>query len=123
MPMPLWWGQVNKRVFNNRELKRGVRPVLSHVGRSSGKTYQTPLEAHPVDNGYIFILVYGSSSDWVKNVLAAGTAMLKVDGAEVDLASPRVVTKDAAWRQLPPTTKPPPGFLRVSEYLQMDIAR
>ena len=123
MPMPLWWGQVNKRLFNKLELKRGVRPVITHVGRSSGKTYRTPLDAHPVEHGYVFILVYGSGSDWVRNVLAEGRASLKIDSDEVKLVSPRVVTKDVAWQQLPADTKPPPGFLRISEYLQMDIGR
>jgi hypothetical protein len=50
-----------------------------HVRRTSGATYRTPLEAHPIDDGYIFILVYGSDSDWVQDVLAAGTATLNVD--------------------------------------------
>lgn len=121
MPVPKWVAQVNKRVFNKLELKRGVRPVLTHAGRSSGATYHTPLDAHPVDNGYIFILMYGSGSDWVQNVLAAGTAMLKIDGDEFELVSPRLVTKDVAWQQLPATAKAPPNFLRVTEYLQMDI--
>ena len=119
--MPRWLGQLNRRVFNPRELKEGVRPVLTHVGRSSGRVYQTPLEAHPVDGGYIFILMYGSDSDWVKNILAAGTARLSVNGAEIDLESPRLLTKDAAAQQLPSTTKAPPNFLRVTEYLQMSI--
>ncbi len=123
MPVPKWVAQVNKRVFNPMDLKRGKRPVLTHVGRSSGKTYRTPLDAHPVDNGYIFILMYGSDSDWVKNVLAAGTASLKIDSDEFELASPRLVTKDVAWQQLPEATKAPPGFLRVTEFLQMDIRR
>ncbi len=122
MPGPMWLAQVNKRLFNKAELKRGVRPVLTHVGRSSGRTYHTPLDAHPVENGYIFILMYGSGSDWVKNVLAAGTARLTVDGEEFELASPRVVTKDVAWQQLPATTKAPPDYLRVTEFLQMDIS-
>ena len=121
MPMPLWFGQVNKRVFNKLELKRGKRPVLTHVGRSSRKTYRTPLDAHPVDNGYLFILVYGSGSDWAKNVLAAGTASLKVGGDEFELVSPRLVTKDVAWQLLPSTVKAPPNFLRITEFLQMDI--
>ena len=122
MPMPRWVAHVNKRVFNKAELKRGVRPVLSHLGRSSGKTYRTPLDAHPVDNGYIFILMYGSGSDWVKNVLAAGTAGLRIDGDEIDLVSPRLVTRDVAWQRLPATTREPPSFLRVTEFLQMDTA-
>ncbi len=121
MPVPMWVAQVNKRLFNKLELKRGKRPVLTHVGRSSGKTYQVPLDAHRVDGGFIFILMYGSSSDWVQNVLAAGTASLEVGGEEFDLASPRLVTKDVAWAQLPGTTKAPPKRLNVTEFLQMDI--
>ncbi len=117
MPVPRWVTQVNKRGFNRLVLKRGTWPVLIHVGRSSGKTYQVPPDAHPVDNGYIFILVYGSGSDWVKNVLAAGTASLKIGGDELELVSARLVTEEAAWRQLPSATKAPPRFLRVSEYL------
>ncbi len=123
MPMPQWFGHVNKRVFNKRELRRGIRPVLTHVGRSSGKVYRVPLDAHPVDDGYLFILMYGSGSDWVKNVLAAGTASLTINGDEFDLASPRLVAKDVAWQRLPATTKAPPRFLRVTEFLQMDVRR
>lgn len=65
-------------------------------------------------------LVYGSGSDWVKNILAAGTATLTIQGDEVELAAPRVVTKDVAWPQLPPDTEAPQALLRVAEFLQMD---
>ena len=123
MPMPRWWTQINKRVFNPRELERGVRPVLTHVGRTSGETYRTPLDAHPVDGGYLFILVYGSKSDWVRNVLAAGRARLTIDGEEIDLATPRLVDEDEAWQTLPDTVKRPPRLLRITEYLRMDFAR
>ena len=122
MPMPRWWGQINKRVFNPRELRRGVRPVLTHVGRSSGKTYRTPLDAHPVDGGYLFVLVYGSTSDWVRNVLAAGHATLTIDGEAIGLAAPRVVDEREARRLLPDAAKLPPRLLRIGEYLRMDLA-
>jgi deazaflavin-dependent oxidoreductase (nitroreductase family) len=123
MPMPLWFGQINKRFFNKMELKRGVRPVLTHVGRSSGTVYQTPLDAHPVDDGYLFILVYGSGSDWVKNVMASGTASLKVGDKELELVSPKLVTKDVAVERMPEGTKAPPAFMKVTEFLQMDISQ
>lgn len=123
MPVPMWIARVNKRVFNPLELRRGVRPVLTHVGRSSGKTYRTPVDAHAVDGGYIFIVMYGSDSDWVQNVLAAGAATLEIDGDEFELVSPRLVSKQDAWQQLSATTKAPPEFLRVTEYLQMDARR
>ena len=82
-----------------------------------------PLAAYPVEGGYIFILVYGSGSDWVRNVLAAGSAGLSFDGEDVDLVSPKLVTGDVAWQLLPPTTKKPPSFLRITEFLQMDTRR
>ncbi|GAA3656042.1 nitroreductase family deazaflavin-dependent oxidoreductase [Nonomuraea antimicrobica] len=122
MPMPKWWGHVNKKVFNRRAIAGGKWPVLIHVGRVSGATYRTPLDAHPVDGGYLFVLVYGSRSDWVRNVLAAGGARLRVDGREVALAAPRLVGRDEAFRALPAEVARPPKVLRITEFLRMDLA-
>ena len=120
--MPRWWTQINKRVFNPVELRRGVRPVLTHVGRYSGEVYRTPLDAHPVDGGYVFVLVYGSRSDWVRNALAAGHARLTIDGQEIELTAPRLIGGDEAWHAIGATAKRPPGLLRITEYLRMDLS-
>lgn len=120
--MPTWWGHINKRLFNPRAIREGERPVITHVGRSSGNVYQTPLDAYPVTGGYVFALVYSSRADWVQNVLAAGSASLRLDGEEFALIAPRLITKEAALLVLPPTAKLPPRVLRIGEYLQMDIA-
>src|SRR5262245_31276093 len=122
MPMPLWWGHVNKRVFNRLALSGGKWPVLTHVGRSSGTTYHTPLDAHPVEGGYLFILVYGSGSDWVRNVLAARSARLRVGGREMELTAPRLVGKEEAFSALPDGVARPPRLLRITEFLRMDLA-
>lgn len=121
MPMPLWWGHLNKRLFNPRAVAGGKWPVLTHVGRGSGTTYRTPLDAHPVDGGYLFVLVYGSRSDWVRNVLAAGTARLRVDGTDVALTTPRLVDEAEAFRSLPADFRRPPRLLRITEFLRMDV--
>jgi deazaflavin-dependent oxidoreductase (nitroreductase family) len=121
MPMPRWWGHINKRVFNPRAIAGGRWPVLTHVGRTSGATYQTPLDAHAVEGGYLFVLVYGSGSDWVQNVLAADGARLRVDGEEVELAAPRLVGRDEAFRALPDEVARPPKVLRITEFLRMDL--
>jgi len=97
--------------------------VLIHVGRSSGRPYRTPLDAHPVDDGYLFIPMYGPRTDWVRNVLAAGTASLRIDGREIELGSPRLVKKDSVWGLLPATTKTPPGISDESDLLRMDVRR
>ncbi|TDE29027.1 nitroreductase family deazaflavin-dependent oxidoreductase [Actinomadura sp. 6K520] len=121
MPMPKWWGHVNKRVFNPRAIAGGKWPVLTHVGRASGTTHRTPLDAHPVDGGYVFVLVYGSGSDWVQNVLAAGGARLRVDGDEVELTAPRLIGKEEAFQVLPGEVARPPRLLRITEFLRMDL--
>ena len=120
MPVPRWMAAVNKRVFNRWELRRGTRPVLIHTGRTSGRTYETPLDAHAVDGGYIFIVMYGAESDWVQNILAAGTAQLRIEGSTIDLTSPKIVAHDEAWRELGGKAKPPAKFLNVTEYLRLD---
>lgn len=119
MPMPLWWGKVNKRVFNPRALRSGRWQVIHHVGRASGRELRTPLEATAVDGGYLFTLVYGSRSDWVRNVLAAGTARLEVDGSTVELVEPRLIDAREASALLPATAKQPPKLLRIDEFLVM----
>lgn len=118
MPMPRWWGHINKRMFNPRAIASGKWPVLTHVGRNSGVTYRTPLDAHPVDSGYLFVLVYGSGSDWVQNVLAAGSARLTVDGREMELTAPRLVGQDEALSGSVPL---PPRMFRITEFLRMDL--
>ncbi len=123
MPLPRWLARINRRVFNPRELRRGVRPVLIHVGRTSGKTYRTPLDAHPVPDGYVFIPNYGPHSDWLRNVLVAGAARLSIGGEEIELDSPRMVRKLDIWPLLPATTKSPPGVSDDSELLLMDVRR
>ncbi len=121
MPMPRWWAHLNKRVFNPIELRRGVRPVLTHVGRSSGATHRTPLEALPVAGGYVFLLVYGSGSDWVRNVLASGHARLTIAGDDIELTAPRLISEEEAWRALGDDAKRPPRFLHITEHLRMDL--
>ena len=78
---------------------------------------------HEVDEGYILIVMYGSDSNRVKNILAAGTTTLTVHSDEVRLTAPRLISKDEAWQPLSADTKAPPEFLKVTEYLQMDVVR
>jgi len=121
MALPRWLARINKRVFNPLEVRRGVRPVLIHVGRSSGKTYRTPLDAHSLPDGYVFIPMYGPRTDWLKNVLVAGAACLSIGGKEIELGSPRMVRKKDIWPLLPTTTKTPSGISDDSELLRMDV--
>jgi len=50
----------------------GPFAIVRHVGRKSGKVYETPIIARLVEDGFVIELTYGHDVDWHKNVLAAG---------------------------------------------------
>ena len=119
MPYPRWLARINKRVFNPRQVKKGKYPVVTHVGRSSGTTYRTPLDAFPTGTGFVLVARYGPESDWVRNVLVAGTAVLRLEGRDWDLVSPRLVGLDEALAALV-SAEPPRDFTKAEDFLLMD---
>lgn len=54
----------------------GPFSIVQHVGRRSGKIYETPIIVAPTEDGFVFELTYGPEVDWYKNVLAAGGCTL-----------------------------------------------
>ena len=65
--------------------------LVRHVGRRSGRSYQTPVVAVAHGDDFLIALPYGERTDWLKNVLAARTATLVVDGRTYDLDRPEVI--------------------------------
>jgi deazaflavin-dependent oxidoreductase (nitroreductase family) len=118
LPYPRWVAQVNKRLFNPREIRRGRYPVVIHIGRTSGKSFQTPLDAFPTDTGYVLVARYGPESDWVRNILASGTAVLRVDGEDHSLVSPRLVSQEDALDAL--AVDAPADFAKAEDFVLMD---
>ena len=45
---------------------------MRHVGRKSGKQYETPIIVQPTAGGFVIELTYGPGVDWYRNVRAAG---------------------------------------------------
>jgi deazaflavin-dependent oxidoreductase (nitroreductase family) len=70
------------RVFNkyvtNRLLRgfasvsHGPFAVIHHVGRRSGKPYETTIMVWPTREGFVIALTYGPNVDWYRNLQAAG---------------------------------------------------
>ncbi len=122
MPYPRWLAKINKRLVNPREVRRGERPIVVHVGRSSGTVYETPLDAHPTKNGYVLVVRYGPGSDWVRNILTAGSARLRLGGEEHLLDAPRLVSQQEAVEQLAPGFEPGADFFKAEHFLLLDRA-
>ena len=75
--------------------------ALYHTGRTSGKTYATPLVAEPTPTGFLIPLPYGSETDWCLNVRQAEGAVLKKGGTTYLLSQPEIVNEDFAQPLLP----------------------
>jgi deazaflavin-dependent oxidoreductase (nitroreductase family) len=87
--------RLGKRFGRPIELRTAGEPgasaaVIRHVGRRSGASYATPIGVYPLDGDFLVYLPYGPDVDWLRNVLAAGSAELRVEG-HTHLVLPRVV--------------------------------
>jgi deazaflavin-dependent oxidoreductase (nitroreductase family) len=61
--------------------------LLTHVGRTSGRSYETPVNVFRVDGRYVFAMTYGESQ-WVKNVMAAGECQIRTRRHDLALIEP-----------------------------------
>ena len=96
--------------------------ILQYRGRTSGKTYRTPMNVFRRGDHMVFALTYGSDVQWVKNVLAAGELLVRTGGRTVHLVDPELFT-DPSRRSMPFLVRPFLGFMRVTEFLRMRIER
>lgn len=102
---PLIWLQ--RAVINPRQLRSaGTRgayaAVIRHRGRVSGQVYETPVGAVPVDDGFLIALVYGPRTNWLRNVLAAGSATIVYDDRTHAVDRPEIVSMRVAEAHFSP---------------------
>ena len=65
--------------------------VVRHVGRRSGRTFETPVVAAQHDDSFLIALPYGERTDWLKNVLDKGSATIVTSGNTYDVDRPQVI--------------------------------
>ena len=75
--------------------------IVRHVGRRSGRAYQTPVVAVATEDGFAVALPYGPTTDWLKNVLAAGSATIVTGGSEYVVDQVRLVPLEDVNRYFP----------------------
>lgn len=75
--------------------------LLHHVGRRSGKAYKTPLTAHKSEDTIIVPLPYGTETDWLRNLRAAGQGVVELEGRTFTVDEPEVVPIDEVMPLLP----------------------
>jgi hypothetical protein len=113
------------RTFTNRLQRSSAgRPgasasMIRHQGRISGRSYETPIVPFATDDGFLVSLPYGPGTDWTKNVLAHGSAVLITDGRTYTVDRPEVVATDLVEDQFPPSEQRTHRLFRVDQCLRV----
>ena len=93
--------RMNRAFWNPRAMETAGTPgayasIIRHVGRTSGRDYETPVGAVATRDGFVIALPYGSQADWLKNVLASGRAVIVDEGLTYEVDQPEIIGSDEA---------------------------
>lgn len=96
----------NRAIGNPHQMKTAGTPgayasVIRNVGRTTGRSYETPVVAFASDDGFVIALPYGPGTDWLKNVLASGSATIVNEGDTWLIDQPQIVPTAMAAPYLP----------------------
>jgi deazaflavin-dependent oxidoreductase (nitroreductase family) len=104
MPISRRVAHFNRRVTNRvtRHIA-GCMPgfaIVTHVGRRSGRVYDTPVNVFRDGDRYVFALTYEAESGWVRNVIGAGGCEIRTRRMKVRLRDPKRF-RDPSHRLVP----------------------
>jgi len=105
-----------RRSLPIRSLARAVEPVASrvagtrrfplwailrHTGKTTGRTYATPVVAMATPEGFVIPLPFGDATQWAHNLFAAGGGSIRFAGREHRIGEPEIVDREVGGRYLP----------------------
>ena len=96
--------------------------IIHHVGRTTGRSHATPVGPFAVDEGFVIALPYGPGADWVRNVLASGSATLVHEGDTITIDRPEVVPVTLVVDELPASQQRMLRVFGVEECLRVQRA-
>jgi deazaflavin-dependent oxidoreductase (nitroreductase family) len=92
--------------------------VITHIGRKSGRPFRNPVNVFRIPEGFLIALTYGPDSQWVQNVLAAGSAELETRRTKYRLSNPAVV-HDPTRRHFPLLVRTVLRTIGATDFLQV----
>lgn len=119
---PIVW--FSKRFVNPRQMRTAGTPgsyasVVRNVGRSSGRTYETPVAIVAAADDFVIALPYGTRPNWLRNVLAAGSATIVHEGQTHAVDRPEVVPMAEVEACFPAADQRSHRMFRVDQCLRL----
>jgi deazaflavin-dependent oxidoreductase (nitroreductase family) len=126
MAFPARLARFNRRVTNpilGRIAGRVVPfALVIHRGRTSGREYRTPVMAFTAGDRVVIALTYGTETDWVRNLLAAGGGRLVQAGRTRSLDQPEIVALANGIEAIPRPIRPVVRLIGVTHCLRLRSA-
>ena len=94
------FGPIAKRMAGTRVFP--LWGIVRHTGRTSGKSYATPVVVRPTPDGFLIPLPFGDATQWARNLFAAGGGSIRFAGREHQIDEPRIIDLETAAAHLPP---------------------
>jgi deazaflavin-dependent oxidoreductase (nitroreductase family) len=104
MKFPVWFENLQIRYINPiavplARFMPGIT-VITHRGRKSGRRFETAVSAYRSGDTVAIMLAHGKTN-WVKNILAAGAADIRLGRRDLHLVNPRIVAAGTDDPSLP----------------------
>lgn len=106
--------RMNPRALQTAGTPGAAFSIVRHRGRVSGRDLETPVGVVRTDDAFLVALPYGTHSNWVRNVLASGSAMIVHAGEVHEVGHPELVPMDSVASAFTA------GDLRLSRLLRTD---
>jgi deazaflavin-dependent oxidoreductase (nitroreductase family) len=127
MPLSRTIARTNRYWINPiaRRLAGKLPPFLlvRHVGRRTGKSYETPIWAFRRGDGFVIALTYGPGTDWLRNLQAAGGGEARYARHRYALSNLRVVEGSPGTQPLPLEVRWALNVFGVRHFLHVSAER
>ena len=99
---------------------------IHHTGRKTGRAYTTPAGARQVGDSIVVPLTFGTGSDWVRNIVAAGGCTIRWKARDYTTSQPVIVPTNETMASARRAFKPPErAFMRalgIKHFLHLRIS-
>lgn len=115
---------MSKRFMNPAQMRTAGTPgayagIIRHRGRVSGTAYETPIGIVADGGSFLVALPYGTRAQWLRNVLAAGSAELVHEGRTYRVDAPELLPMASVADRFTPGDQSSFRVLRVDQALRL----